>query len=73
MQVDVSEENENAEEEAYIVENPTLVLNFSRDTCLFYSHSIHQLKVLIKKNISVVFRTSKLSQAAIMEWQSYHV
>jgi hypothetical protein len=25
MQVDVSEENENAEEEAYIVENPTLV------------------------------------------------
>jgi hypothetical protein len=47
MQVDVSEENENAEEEAYIVENPTLVLNFSRDTCLFYSHSIHQLKVLI--------------------------
>ena len=25
MQVDVSEENENAEEEPYIVENPTLV------------------------------------------------
>ncbi len=25
MQVDVSEENENAEEEAYVVENPTLV------------------------------------------------
>lgn len=28
MQVDVSEENENAEEEAYIVENPTLVRTF---------------------------------------------
>lgn len=28
MQVDVSEENENAEEEPYIVENPTLVKEF---------------------------------------------
>lgn len=26
MQVDVSEENENAEEEPYIVENPTMVI-----------------------------------------------
>lgn len=29
MQVDVSEENENAEEEPYIVENPTLVVYFT--------------------------------------------
>lgn len=28
MQVDVSEENENAEEEAYVVENPTLVNSY---------------------------------------------
>ena len=30
MQVDVSEENENAEEEAYIVENPTLVSELAK-------------------------------------------
>ena len=34
MQVDVSEENENAEEEAYIVENPTLVSELAKNEIL---------------------------------------
>jgi hypothetical protein len=74
MQVDVSEENENAEEEAYIVENPTLVMNISRYLTLVPQalHHLPNLNYFLNKNI-LDFRTLKLSQVATMEWQNYHV
>lgn len=37
MQVDVSEENENAEEEPYIVENPTMVNTPESSFCFYNS------------------------------------